>query len=377
MATSPLPRPGDPDPTSLRRSVLTIALTLLAVAAMVWLMWNVRGLLYMVFVSLFLSVAIEPAVQFLANRGWRRGVATGVVFFGVVILTAALVASVVPIVISQAADLVSDLPGYINSLEQLVGDWLDIDLLAPAAEEEVSGAGSVLGQLGSGVAGGLVGFGTTVLGATFQALTIGLFTFYMVAEGPTLRRTLLSLLPSNRQREAMRIWEIAVEKTGGYVYSRLILAAVSAAFTTGVLVFLDVDFALALGIWVGFLGQFVPVIGTYLGAVLPVLVALAADPIKALWVGVALVAYQQLENLVIAPRITSRTMAIHPAVSVGAVVMGGSLMGASGVVLSLPVAAIVQAVISTTIDRHHVIPEAEAAELPDNGEARDIAGRGG
>jgi predicted PurR-regulated permease PerM len=114
-----------------------------------------------------------------------------------------------------------------------------------------------------------------------------------------------------------------------------------------------------LGIWVGFLGQFVPIVGTYLGAILPILVALADDPIKALWVGIGLVAYQQVENLLLGPRITSRTMAIHPAVSVGAIVMGGTLMGASGVVLALPVTAIVQAVISTTIERHQVVDGAE------------------
>jgi predicted PurR-regulated permease PerM len=168
----------------------------------------------------------------------------------------------------------------------------------------------------------------------------------------------------------MRIWEIAVQKTGGYVYSRLILAAVSAAFTTGLLLALDVDFALALGVWVGVLGQFVPVVGTYLGAILPIVVALADDPLKAVWVGVGLVAYQQLENLLIGPRITARTMAIHPAVSVAAIIVGGTLMGASGVVLALPVSAIVQAVISTTIERHQVIAEAssegevEAADGP-------------
>lgn len=346
----------------VRRASLTVALTVLVIVAALWFLHEIRGLLYMIFVALFISVALEPAVQFLDKRGWRRGPATGIVFAGVGLIGLGLIASVVPVVIFQVADLVSDLPGYIGALEEQVGDWFEIDFLAPEAEEEVSGAGSLVSRLGAGVAGGLVGFGSTVIGATFQAVTITLFSFYMVAEGPKLRRTLLSFLPARRQREALRIWEVAVEKTGGYVYSRTILAALSAAVTTGFLLLLDVDFALALGIWVGVLGQFLPVIGTYLGAVLPILVALADDPIKAVWVAVGLVAYQQLENFLIGPRVTSRTMAIHPAVSVGAIIVGGSLMGASGVVLALPVAAIVQAVISTTIDRHQVIAEAEMPE---------------
>jgi predicted PurR-regulated permease PerM len=346
-------------PSTLRRASLTVALTLLSVLAVVWFLIQIRVLLYMVFVALFIAVALEPAVQFMDKRGWRRGAATGVVFLGVTLAMVGLVASVVPAVIVQAADLLSDIPDYLGEVERLVDDWLEIDLLTPSAEQEVAGAGTLLERLGAGIAGGLVGFGTTVIGATFQALTIALFSFYMIAEAPKLRRTVLSVLPAHRQREALRILEIAVEKTGAYVYSRTILAIVAAAFTTGLLMLLDVDFALVLGIWVGFLGQFVPIVGTYLGALLPILVAFADDPIKALWVGIGLVAYQQVENLVIGPRITARTMAIHPAVSVGAIVMGGILMGASGVVLALPVTATVQAVISTTIERHQVVDGAD------------------
>ncbi len=344
---------------ALRRAALTIALTLLAVLAVLWFLLQIRSLLYMVFVALFISVAIEPAVQFLDRRGWRRGVATGAVFLGVAVLGVALVALVVPVVISQVVGLVQDLPGYINTLEQQVGSWLGIDLLSPQAASQFDTLASIIQNFGSGIAGGLVGLGSTVLGATFQFFTIALFSFYMVAEGPALRRTVLSFLPANRQREALRVWEIAVEKTGGYVYSRLILAVLSGTFTTVLLRLLDVPFAIALGVWVGVLSQFVPVIGTYLGAVLPVLVALADTPIKALWVIVGLVAYQQVENLLIGPRVTSRTMAIHPAVSIGAIVVGASLMGATGVVLALPVAAVIQAVISTTIERHRVIEEAD------------------
>ncbi len=346
----------------IRKAALTVALTVLVLVAVLWFLSEIRGLLYMIFVALFIAVALEPAVQYLDKRGWRRGPATGVVFGGVALIGLGLVASVVPVVIFQVADLVSDLPGYVGALQEQLGDWLEIDLLAPEAEREVSGIGRLVSSLGSGVAGGLVGFGSTVIGATFQAVTITLFAFYMVADGPKLRRTVLSFLPARRQREALRIWEVAVEKTGGYVYSRTILAALAAVVTTGFLLLLDVDFALALGIWVGVLGQFLPVIGTYLGALLPILVALADEPIKALWVAIGLVAYQQIENFLVGPRVTSRTMAIHPAVSIGAIIVGGSIMGASGVVLALPVAAIVQAVISTTIERHQVIAEAETSE---------------
>jgi predicted PurR-regulated permease PerM len=97
------------------------------------------------------------------------------------------------------------------------------------------------------------------------------------------------------------------------------------------------------------------VIGTYIAMVLPLLVGFFENPADALWIGIALIGYQQLENYVVAPRITARAMAIHPAISVGAVIAGASLLGGIGAVLALPVAATIQGVISATINRHEVV----------------------
>ncbi len=125
-------------------------------------------------------------------------------------------------------------------------------------------------------------------------------------------------------------------------------------------------YPVALGIWVGVTSQVLPVIGTYIAGALPVFIALVEDPITALWVLVIIVAYQQLENLVISPRVTSRTMEIHPAVSVGAVIAGGSLMGIVGAVLALPVAAIVQSLISTTRQRHDLVVRFDEQDQEDD-----------
>jgi predicted PurR-regulated permease PerM len=143
---------------------------------------------------------------------------------------------------------------------------------------------------------------------------------------------------------------------GGYIYSRLILAVVSATITYLFLTALDVPFAISLAIWVGILSQFVPVVGTYLASVLPALVALTFNDIgTTVWVIVFFVGYQQLENYLISPRITERTMEIHPAISVGAIIIGGTLLGGIGVILALPMAGIIEAIISETRRSYDVV----------------------
>jgi predicted PurR-regulated permease PerM len=182
----------------------------------------------------------------------------------------------------------------------------------------------------NGLAAAAVGLSTTLVGLVLQGLTIGLFTFYLVADGPRLRRTVCSVLPPGRQQLTLRVWDLAIESTGGYVYSRALLAGCSAAATTLFLLLVGVPYPLALGLWVGLVSQFVPSVGTYLAGALPVVIALLSQPVDALWVLAFIVAYQQLENMVLSPRITSRTMALHPAVAFGAVIAGGPSWGRSG-----------------------------------------------
>ena len=117
------------------------------------------------------------------------------------------------------------------------------------------------------------------MAAFLKLLTIGLFTFYLVTEGPRVRRTVRSVLPPRRQREVLWAWDVAIAKTGGYLYSRLLLAAISGVASWLVLVPLGVPFALPLALWVGVVSQFVPVLGTYVALALPVLVALSRSPL--------------------------------------------------------------------------------------------------
>jgi len=191
----------------------------------------------------------------------------------------------------------------------------------------------------NGLAAAAVGLSTTLAGLVLQGLTIGLFTFYLVADGPRLRRSVCSVLPPGRQQVALRVWDLAIESTGGYVYSRALLAGCSAAATTLFLTLVGVPYPLALGLWVGLVSQFVPSVGTYLAGALPVLIALLDRPVDALWVLAFIVAYQQVENMVLSPRITSRTMALPAAASVQALVssylhryevVASPLVGSSG-----------------------------------------------
>jgi predicted PurR-regulated permease PerM len=354
---------GTPDVVTRDRDAMprwvphAIALFFAGVAAFFvsrWLVAELSSLLMTLLVSLFLSFAIEPAVNHLASRGWRRGTATWVVFLTITIVSLAFVVAIATVLVRQLTNFVESAPEYAEQVEDWANERFDTDIDTDELVDRLTEAEGPLRDVGGQVAANAIGFSLGVIGGVFQVFTVALFTWYLVADGPRLRRTILSALPSHRQEQVLHTWELAIEKTGGYIYSRALLAAISAVTSWVFLSVLGVPYPVPLALWVGVVSQFVPVVGTYLAGALAVLVALLNDPVDgAITLGL-IVAYQQVENYFLAPRITARTMELHPAVAFGTVITGAALLGPIGAVLALPAAAILQAFGSTLIERHDV-----------------------
>lgn len=318
---------------------------------------RLQGLLVTLIIALFLSFAMEPAVQYLARRGVRRGAGTLLVFLAAFLLGVGFLAAMAPLVVDQVRNLVDAGPTLLDDLARqaqelpgqagaAVSDWL-----MRQAEE----APDRIPEIATEVGRRALGVGSTLAGLIVQLLTVSLITFYLVADGPKLRRVLSSRLTPANQREFLEVWELAIAKTGGYVYSRVLTAVASAIFHIAAFSFIGIPYPVALGVFVGIVSSLIPVVGTYLAGTLPLLIALSDDPVTALWVLGAIVLYQQVENYLIAPKISEATLELHPAVAFVSVLIGAALLGAAGALLALPAAAIVTALVSAYGERHEVM----------------------
>jgi predicted PurR-regulated permease PerM len=317
---------------------------------------KLTGLVGMVVVALFLSFAIEPAVSGAADRwSMRRGLATFLCYLLLALVTGVFVFVMAELVVTQVADLADKAPDYLDQIARWANDTFGIDLNTSNLAEQIKGYESDIATLAADVGGRVLSLTGSVLGLVFRGFTVLLFAFYMTAQGPTMRRNVCSFLPAERQRNVLYLWELAIQKTGGWIYSRLLLAGLSALASWIFLSVLGVPSPLALALWVGLVSQFIPAIGTYLAGALPVLIALLNDPVDALWVLGFILVYQQVENYFFSPKITAQTMDLHPAVAFGAALAGGSLAGPMGAILALPFAGVVQAFVSTYLGRHEVI----------------------
>lgn len=357
---------AEPDPSDvpawLQRGIALFFAWLVAVAVVVWFVIELRSLIAMVLVAFFLSLAMEPGVDRLARRGWKRGSATMLVLGSVVVLAVGVGIATGSVVVGQVSELLDSAPRYVRQLEDFVNQDLGISWNADGLVRDLREGRPIAPA--DDLANSAVDVTVAGLGFLLQLVTVLVFAFYMTADGPSFRRAVCSRLPRRRQEVVLDTWEIAIDKTGGYLYSRGIQAVISAAATAIVLFALGVPYALALGIWVGLVSQFIPTIGTYVAMVLPVFVALVQSPGDAIWVLVFLVIYQQFENYFLGPRITRRTMSVHPALAIGTVFAGGLLFGGVGAVLALPATAIIQALISAHTVEQQVVSAPLTREAP-------------
>ena len=318
-----------------------------------WAFHQLTGLLINILIAFFLALAIEPAVSWMASRGIRRGLATAIVFLAVIIVSAGFVTLLGSMLAGQIIKIVEDFPNYLDSVINWINAHFHTELRRVDIQEGLLRSDWLRNYVQNS-ATGVLDVSAQVLGGLFQLLTITLFSFYFAADGPRLRRALCSVLPPAKQAEVLRAWEIAVNKTGGYLYSRGLMALVSGIAHYILLASLDVPYAPVLAVWVGLVSQFIPTIGTYLAGALPMLIAFTVDPWYALWVLIFVVVYQQFENYVLQPKLTAKTVDIHPAVTFGSVVAGTALLGAVGALIAIPAIATLQAFLVAYVKRYDV-----------------------
>lgn len=320
-----------------------------------WAFITLQGLIFTIILAWLFSVAIEPAVSFLESKKWRRGLATFTVLIAILVSIVSFGAVFGQMLFSQAASFVNTAPEIVTSVTQ----WLNANLKTSIDADELINSlnltSSSASDLAASLAGGVLGFISTILSFLINLLSFVLFLFYFSADAPKVRRTIARALPPKQQEIFIQVWKIASEKAGGFVITRVILALIC-VLTSGVFFYIvDLTYWLPLALFTGIISQFIPTIGTYIGIGLPAIVALSQSPGLALAIAIFGVAYQQLENFLFSPKLSSRALNIHPAVAFAAVLAGGTLFGAMGAFVAIPVMAIIVAIVDTYLHRYELV----------------------
>jgi predicted PurR-regulated permease PerM len=324
-----------------RKVIWRAVVVILIVAALILMALQTRSLLSMLFIALFFGIAMEPAVNHLhMKRGMRRGTATGMVFLVSAIFLILLTFVMIPGLVNVAGEISNSLKAAVPQINEQFGTDFPTSKTDPAfaeAEENVK-------DWVQNHASDILGLATNTIGLIFQLFTIAMFAFYFAADAPQIRRSILRKFAPAQQERLGWAWDTAIEQTGGYLYSRLLLMIINGGlfFFAMMLVGVDWTIALPMSIFEGFVAEFIPAIGTYIGAAVPILltwgiVGITSAVALLIWTLI----YQQLENYFLSPKISARTMEINGGVAFGAAMAGGALGGPMLAFMSLPIAALI------------------------------------
>ena len=318
------------------------------------------GFLLLLVIALFIALAIEPGTNRLARRGMKRGVATGLILAAVAVVASLFIGVMGALVADQASELSDNRDQYVVDVVDFLNDTFGTDLNSVEILDSIDDPKGPVREFLNSQADRAVQLGVSAFSTLFQVFSILLFTFYFAADGPRLRRTICSWLRPQRQRVVLDVWELAVDKTGGYLSSRAILAVVSSFLHWIAFQAIGTPAPVALALWVGVVSQFLPVIGIYVAGALPLLLTVIDSPLKALFVLGFIVVYQQIENFLIAPKITAQKMQLHAGVAFASAIVGGAVLGPIGAILGLPAAAVIQGVLSSVGERYEVVESGES-----------------
>ena len=260
--------------------------------------------------------------------------------------------------VQQLVQLIELLPTYVDQALAWVNDTFSMSLTTEAVLESVNLTPDRLAAAAGAIGVSVLGLLGSAIGTVFSMFTFAMFIFYLSAEMPQLERWVAGLFPARSQMLVARIWSLTMEKTGGYVGARVVLAGINAGTTAIVFVIIGMPYWLPLSLWTGIVAQFVPTIGTYISIALPVIIGLLSpNPVIGVIALVWAILYQQVENLLIEPRISAKAVEVNPAVSFGAVLLGAALFGVAGAFLAVPVIAMLLALLNIYGHRYELLPE--------------------
>ena len=321
-----------------------------------WLVWNARGALIPFAFGAVLAYTLTPVVDRIAGvlpgreprwTVWRRGFAVLLIYacFGAALFGVGTL--VVPVLADQAAEFVETLPTLVDDARVQVDEWLQEyqQRVPPEAQERIDGyaedAGDALSSAMAGAARRSVGLVTGTLTIVFGFAVVPFWLFYALRDRHSVSGNFMNAVPPEARDDARNVLTVCDRVLGRYLRGQLILGVIVGTAVGVALTLMDVPMSLALGLFAG-ITELIPIIGPWIGAVPGLIIVAAIDPGKLPWVALVYFAVQQLENHLLVPRIQGQAVDIHPGMVILLLVVGGASFGFIGLLVVVPLAAILR-----------------------------------
>lgn len=330
--------------------LLLIAAVALHLAGVVWTLGQSFGdLIVMFFLAWLLAFILTPLVHVIASAArLPRALAAALVYVSLFVALLTGLVLLVPLLVTQLIELGRALPAYAERVPRVLAEIqadlsarnIDVDITAVYRPQEISNA---LAGLGAAAVQNAVGILTSVFGAAFAVVLVLVLSFYMVVDGEHIERTFLAFIPDERRAEVDFFIDSVNRSFGGFLRGTVIQAVIYGTGTAVVMLIAGIDYVLISSIFAGIV-MIVPVFGPFLAIIPPVAVAIISAPVGTVLVVVAgLLVLQQITFNVIAPKVMSDSLGMHPLLVFAALLVGGRVAGLTGAIFGVPVAGVIWA----------------------------------
>lgn len=322
------------------------------------------GLLYLLSPVLtpFLVAAIfayigDPLVDRLEALKLSRSLAVTMVFLVLSLLALLLLLILLPMLERQFVLLGAKLPGYLDAVQHnflpKVGEFLGLD----PASFDLASLKAMIREQWSGAVKGVFSVisssGMTVLAWGANLVLIPVVTFYMLRDWDILVERIHELIPRRYAGQVSRLATASDEVLGAFLRGQLtVMVALGIIYSVGLSV-VGLELALLIGMLAG-LVSFVPYLGTIVGVLAAGIAALMQfqELLPLAYVAVVFITGQLVEGMLLTPLLVGEKIGLHPVAVIFAVLAGGQLFGFFGVLLALPVAAVVMVLLRFTHEQY-------------------------
>jgi predicted PurR-regulated permease PerM len=355
------------------RRVVWATLVLVSIIFCFWLFLRFYHIIFILFIAIVMGTVIRPVVNWLYQRGLPRMAGVILVYLLLLVLLTGFLWLLFPLIFEQGSTLAKEVPGYYQNLRAgMVNDpnqlLMRLGQLLPTALPSLNPA--LVQQTGKEVvasAGQVLGYAVSTAQVIFIAIVILVLTLYWTLDGPRIIKTILLLVPPDQRESIGELISAMESKVGLYLAGQGILCLVIGIMALVAYLLIGLPNALVLAFAAGVM-EAVPMIGPLLGAIPAALVAISIAPDRLIWVIVATVVIQQLENTLLVPRIMRKAVGVNPFVTLLALFAFSSLFGIAGALMAIPIAALVQLILN------HFVFQQATVEM-EVSEGRDYASR--
>jgi predicted PurR-regulated permease PerM len=336
------------------RRVVWATLVLAAVVGSFWLLYRFYQAVFILLISILIGTTLDPVADWLNRKGLPRWLGCLIIYLVLLVLVISFLLLLLPLLIEQGMTISAAMPEYYqnfrvwmiaqpNLLLSRLGGVLPATLLNPATAQPT-------GAQMLDTAGQALGYVTRVTNILLKLGVVLLLAFYWTLDGPRITRSWLLLVQADRRESARSLIAAIETKVGAYVAGQGVLCLVIGIMALVAYLLIGLPYVLVLALIAGIM-EAVPIIGPVLGAVPASLVALSIAPNKLVWVIVATIVIQQLENNLLVPRVMRRAVGVNPFVLLLSLFAFSSLLGIPGALMAVPAAAILQLLLDHFIFR--------------------------